>query len=207
MARLIRKHTFTSSILEDKPSKLGLLLLLDKLLVLLFAFFILFVPEKNAHISNALRNGLDMLIAVLIFITGYIAVTASFQLEGERKRKKKTCRDGGNNRELIDKLTRLMEDQKPYLDSEISLVKIADMLDISENELTRLLNQEMSTNFYTLINDYRMEAVLTKLKESDKRKYTIMASAYESGFNSKSTFYRIFKEYTKLTPKEYLSEI
>jgi AraC-like DNA-binding protein len=207
MIKLIRKHTFTSSILEDKPSKLGLLLLLDKLLVLLLACFILLVPEKNAQISNALRYSLDMLIAVLTFISGYLAVTASLDLEGQRERKKKKYSDSRNNRELIDKLTRLMEDQKPYLDSEISLVKIADMLDISENELTRLLNQEMRTNFYTLINNYRMEAVLKKLKESDKRKYTIMASAYESGFNSKSTFYRIFKEYTKLTPKEYLAEI
>lgn len=98
-----------------------------------------------------------------------------------------------------------MEDQKPYLDNELSLVKMADMLEISEYELTRLLNHEMDTNFYTLVNDYRMENVLKLLKESDKRKFTIMASAYESGFNSKSAFYRIFKEYTKLTPKEYLA--
>lgn len=206
MIKGIRKLTLTSSMLEDKPSRLSLLLLLDKLLVLLLACFILFVPDKNAQISSALRNFLDMLIAVLAFITGYMAVTATFPLEGQRKRKNKTHVNGGNSRELIEKLTRLMEDQRPYLDSELSLTKMADMLDIGENELTRLLNQEMNTNFYTLINDYRMEAVLKKLKASDKRKYTIMASAYESGFNSKSTFYRIFKEYTKLTPKEYLAD-
>jgi AraC-like DNA-binding protein len=201
-----RKLTYSGSLWEDVPSKLGLLLLLDKLLVLLFACFILFFPAKNAQSSTAIRNSLDMLVAVLIFITGYISVTASFHLEAQRKSKYRKNKDSRNGKGLIGKVKRLMEEQKPYLDCELSLVKMADMLELSENELTRLLNHEMNTNFYTLVNDYRMETVLKKLKESDKRKFTIMASAYESGFNSKSTFYRIFKEYTKLTPKEYLAE-
>jgi AraC-like DNA-binding protein len=201
-----RKKTITGSLIEDIPSRLSLLLLLDKLLVLLFAFFILLIPEKNANSSSAIRNSLDILVAVLTFITGYITVTALFQMEGQKKGKKKKYEDSTNTPELIEKVTRLMEDQKPYLDNELSLFKMADMLEISEYELTRLLNHEMDTNFYTLVNDYRMESVLKLLKESDKRKFTIMASAYESGFNSKSTFYRIFKEYTKLTPKEYLAE-
>lgn len=201
----LRKKTTASGLLEDSPSRLNLLLLIDKLLVILFAFFILLIPENNVNSSSVIRISLDILVAVLTFITGYITVTALLQEEGQKKEKKKEYGDSRNTPELIEKLSRLMEDQKPYLDNELSLVKMADMLEISEYELTRLLNHEMDTNFYTLVNDYRMENVLKLLKESDNRKFTIMASAYESGFNSKSTFYRIFKEYTKLTPKEYLA--
>jgi AraC-like DNA-binding protein len=206
LIRHARKLTFTGSLLEDTASKLSLFLLFDKLLVLLFACLILVNADMHADISTAIRNSFDILVAVLVFITGYMTVTALFRLEGQKHKKYRKNEDKGNNPELVEKVKRLMEDQKPYLDNELSLVKMADMLGISENELTNLLNQEMNTNFYTLVNDYRMETVLKKLKESDKRKYTIMASAYESGFNSKSTFYRIFKEYTQLSPKEYLVE-
>ena len=155
-----RKLNYTGSILEDTPSKLGLFLLLDKLLVLLLGCIILFMPEQNEQRSGAVINSMHMLVAVLVFITGYMAATAPFQRGGQKKQRHVKLADGTTNPELIEKLTQLMEDQKPYLDSELSLVKMADMLEISENELTRLLNQEMNTNFYSLVNDYRMEKSL-----------------------------------------------
>ena len=99
-----------------------------------------------------------------------------------------------------------MKEQKPYLDCELTLEKMSRMMGVSENELTRLLNHDMETNFYKLVNDYRIETVLAKLEDSDHRRFTIMASAYESGFNSKSAFYRIFKAYTRMTPGEFLAK-
>ena len=183
-----------------------MLLLVDKLLVLLFACYLLIFPAKNEDSYIATRNSMHFLIAILTFVTGYMTVSALFQSESQKKGMKQKKMVSGDAQELIGKVNRLMHDQKPYLDNELTLDKMADMLELSENELTRLLNHEMDTNFYTLVNDYRMETVLKKLKDSDRRKFTIMASAYESGFNSKSTFYRIFKEYTQRTPKEYLDE-
>jgi AraC-like DNA-binding protein len=41
-----------------------------------------------------------------------------------------------------------------------------------------------------------------KLLESDT-KYTNLGIAFDCGFNSKSSFHRIFKEVTGLTPSEY----
>jgi AraC-like DNA-binding protein len=202
----LKKKTIAGSLLEDPWSRLSMLLLLDKGLVLLFACFIFFFPVKNEDSYPAMRNSMDILVTLLTFVTGYMTVTALFTSAAPEKRKKQKKVEDENTLALIAKVNRLMQDQKPYLDHELTLDKMADMLELSENELTRLLNHEMETNFYALVNDYRMETVLEKLKVSDNRKFTIMASAYESGFNSKSTFYRIFKEYTKLTPKEYLAE-
>ncbi len=202
----LKKKAIPGSLLDDTQSKLSMLLLVDKLLVLLFAFYLLIFPAKNEDSYIATRNSMHFLIAILTFVTGYMTVSALFQSESQKKGMKQKKMVSGDAQELIGKVNRLMHDQKPYLDNELTLDKMADMLELSENELTRLLNHEMDTNFYTLVNDYRMETVLKKLKDSDRRKFTIMASAYESGFNSKSTFYRIFKEYTQRTPKEYLDE-
>ena len=49
-----------------------------------------------------------------------------------------------------------------------------------------------------------MAAVKEKLLEPDSKKYTILSAAYESGFNSSSTFYRIFKEHTGMQPKAFI---
>jgi AraC-like DNA-binding protein len=179
---------------------------LDKLLVLLFACFIILSFSRNEESPLTLKNSFHFLVTILSFITGYLAVTASFHTEVQHKRENRRNMIDQNNEGLIEKLTLIMREQKPFLDCELTLEKMSHMLEISENELTRLLNHEMNTNFYKLVNDYRIETVLKKLKETDRGRFTIMASAYESGFNSKSTFYRIFKEYTRMTPVEFLDK-
>lgn len=201
-----KKKTFTGSIFKDKQFKINAMLLLDKLLVLPIACVILFFPFKNENSSSAAGFSFHFFAAILTFTTAYMTVTAAFHGEFQKKKRHKKFRDSTNNLGVIEKLNRLMEEEKPYLDCELSLEKMAQMLDLSENELTRLLNHEMDTSFYNLVNDYRMETILQILKEPSSRRFTIMASAYESGFNSKSTFYRIFKEYTGISPREYLSK-
>lgn len=106
--------------------------------------------------------------------------------------------------DMVKRVIQLMEEQKPYLDCELTLGKMADMLGLSEYELTGLLHNEMQTSFYDLINGYRLTAVKEKLLEPDSKKYTILSAAYECGFNSSSTFYRIFREHTGMQPREYM---
>lgn len=202
----LKKKTIPGSFLKDVRFKMSFMFLLDKLVALLFACFIILSSNMSEDSSLTLKNSFHCLVAILSFITGYLAVTASLQTEVPKKRKIRRDMTGHNNRGLVEKVTRVMKEQKPFLDCELTLEKMSRMLEVSENELTRLLNHEMDTSFYKLVNDYRIETVLKKLKESDQGRFTIMASAYESGFNSKSTFYRIFKEYTRMTPTEFLEK-
>jgi len=202
----LKKKTIPGSFLKDVRFKMSFMFLLDKLAVPLVAGFILLSLNRNADNSHTLKDSLHFLVAILSFITGYLAVTASFHTDVLKKQKIRRNKTGQNNAGLTEKVTRMMREQKPYLDCELTLEKMSQMLEVTENELTRLLNHEMNTSFYKLVNDYRIETVLKKLKETDHGRFTIMASAYESGFNSKSTFYRIFKEYTRMTPMEFLEK-
>jgi AraC-like DNA-binding protein len=63
----------------------------------------------------------------------------------------------------------------------------------------------MGMNFYNLVNEYRIKEVKERMKSDDYRQLTILAIAYDSGFNSKSSFNTIFKEKTGETPSEYLA--
>lgn len=91
-----------------------------------------------------------------------------------------------------------------YQDSEISLAKMAKLLNIPAYKLSITINEKMKTSFYDLINSKRIDASLGLLKSN--KGFTIEAIALEVGFKSKSTFYRAFKKHKGITPSDYLSK-
>lgn len=104
---------------------------------------------------------------------------------------------------ISQKLLEFMKTGKPYLDEELSLQKLSLLIDISTHQLSQTINQGLNTNFYKFVNAYRIEEVKKKLTDPEFEKYSILGIAFESGFNSKSTFNKIFKEETGMTPSEF----
>lgn len=86
---------------------------------------------------------------------------------------------------------------------ELTLKDLASALDIYPHYITQVLNTVFNQNFYDFINNYRIEEVKERLRDSQYRNLTVLAIAYDCGFNSKSTFNRIFKQKTGLTPTQY----
>lgn len=104
---------------------------------------------------------------------------------------------------LLRRLLALMEEQKPYLQGDLKLRDLADMLDISTHHLTQLLNQRLGKNFYDFVNAYRIEEVQRRLVDPTYQSFSILAIALDVGFNSKTTFNRLFKQHTETTPSQY----
>jgi AraC-like DNA-binding protein len=100
-------------------------------------------------------------------------------------------------------LSNIMSKQKPYLNEKLTVSDLADMLKISRHHLTEILNEHLGKNFYTFVNEYRLEEVKQKLIDDRMAHFTILAIAYECGFNSKSSFNTLFKQDTGHTPSEY----
>lgn len=107
------------------------------------------------------------------------------------------------NQSSIDHLQDYMQHEKPYLKPELTLVELAEQVNMSRNELSALINNDINSNFYLYVNKFRVEHVKLQMKEDAQKQFTILALAYESGFNSKSTFNTVFKKVTGLTPSEY----
>jgi AraC-like DNA-binding protein len=107
----------------------------------------------------------------------------------------------------LQKLTRLMEEEKPYLDGELTLQELSDKLGITKHHLTQILNTKLIRNFYAFVNEYRIEEVKRRLADPKNRNLKIMSIAYDSGFNSKTSFNTIFKNHTGMTPSEYLEKV
>lgn len=117
--------------------------------------------------------------------------------------KKTNAQDNPQSDIVSQKLLKFMETERPYLDEELNLQKLSLLMDISTHQLSQTINQGLSTNFYKFVNAYRIEEVKKKLTDPEFEKYSILGIAFESGFNSKSTFNKIFKEETGMTPSEF----
>jgi AraC-like DNA-binding protein len=96
-----------------------------------------------------------------------------------------------------------MDKEKPFLKEDLSLAMLAGELGITANQLSQVINQKSGSNFFNFINSYRVEAVKEKFKDPAMAAYSILGIAYDSGFRSKSSFNKIFKETTGQTPLQY----
>ena len=100
-------------------------------------------------------------------------------------------------------LLELMVKQKPYLEPDLTLNSLAIRLDISLHHLSQIINQYEGQHFNDFVNKYRVEEFII-LASRDQR-YSYLALALESGFNSKSTFNTVFKKFKGVTPSKFMS--
>ncbi|NJK95779.1 MAG: AraC family transcriptional regulator [Bacteroidales bacterium] len=100
----------------------------------------------------------------------------------------------------------MMNDKKPYLEPKLTLNALAAELNISVNYLSQLINQYQGKNFYDFVNGFRIEEFKSRVLSPKNQHLTILALAFDSGFNSKSSFNLAFKKHTGLTPSEFLAE-
>ncbi len=103
--------------------------------------------------------------------------------------------------DLIASLIDLFEKENIYLQADISMQKVADLLHTNRTYLSAAIQEVLNTNFPTLINKYRIEKARTMLMDNSQ-KYSIEGIALNVGFNSKSTFNTAFKKFTGVTPSE-----
>ena len=100
-----------------------------------------------------------------------------------------------------------LKKNQSYLDPEYSINVLAQELQIPRHHITQSINGVLEKNFYTLINEYRVEEVIRRMNDKQYQMYTLLAIALDAGFNSKSAFNRIFKQITGKTPSEYKLEM
>lgn len=111
------------------------------------------------------------------------------------------------NPELAKKLTALMDKERPYLNPELDLNRLAELLEANPKQVSYTINRSFSKNFYEYVNSYRIEAFKQSVTEPENKKLTLLGLAFECGFNSKSTFNDVFKKATGKTPSQYAKQL
>jgi AraC-like DNA-binding protein len=103
-----------------------------------------------------------------------------------------------------NKIERVFEEEKLYLQPELTLSDLATRLRTNTSVLSAAINQNFDKNFNDFVNQYRVEEVKRQLKNPDNAHLSLLGIALECGFNSKSTFNRAFKKFTGQSPKEFV---
>jgi putative ABC transport system permease protein len=94
-----------------------------------------------------------------------------------------------------------------YQDAELSVSSLAEQLDMPAHELSRIINIGLKKSFSDFINEYRIRDVVIKMQDSAYDHITLLGIAFESGFNSKTTFHRAFRQMTGKSPAEYKNDL
>lgn len=102
-------------------------------------------------------------------------------------------------------LLQCMVTSKPYLNSKLSLRDLAARAEIPYYHLSTLLNQHLETTFYDFVNEYRVEEFISLRQDAQNDHFTLLSLAYDAGFNSKSSFYSIFKKQKGISPTDYFA--
>ena len=117
---------------------------------------------------------------------------------------KQSLLDDNEVKKYSKELLQIMKDNKLYLDPDLSLKELASHLELPANYVSQLLNLGFQKNFSEFINTYRVKEFKTRVLLEENKGLTLMAVAYDSGFNSKTVFNTFFKKTEGITPNSYL---
>jgi AraC-like DNA-binding protein len=105
------------------------------------------------------------------------------------------------------KLEQVMAEEKAYLENDLSLPKLAGKLQISPHEMSYLINEAFGENFFSFVNRYRVEEAKNLLLSQKHEQLNMLGIAFESGFNSKTTFNTTFKKMAGLSPSQFVQSV
>jgi len=174
-------------------------------------------------ILSTIENTAPILMAVYIYAMGYLGIrqpgifrptfSPRKPSEGEgpaapgeepvSTRYRKSGLDSATADDYLHRLLQCMETEKPYIQNDLTLQELAGMLDMRPHNLSEIINTRLERSFYDFVNGYRVEEVKRRLADPALANYTILAIAFDAGFNSKSTFNEFFKRQVGETPSAY----
>jgi AraC-like DNA-binding protein len=102
------------------------------------------------------------------------------------------------------KVLAYFEKEKSYLNPELTLSELATKLNTNTSVLSAVINTGFGKNFNDFVNEYRVNEFKRRAATPDSKHLTLLAIAFDCGFNSKATFNRAFKKVTDLSPKAFL---
>ncbi len=172
----------------------------------LFTLIIGFIIIWISYVLNIIENTVPYIIGPIMYsIVVYFLSYKAFQL-------KTTDIDGqvfqeNDNVLLFDQISKLVIEEKLYLESELSLSGLSKRIGKSTQKTSQIINQYAKQNFNDFINYYRIQDAKTKLLDHNNMNYTISSIAFDTGFSSLSSFNSAFKKFEGKTPSAYRKEL
>jgi len=127
-------------------------------------------------------------------------------LTSRKARQRKYAKSGLSDEQLLaykDRLEFFMHSQQAYLQSDLTLPKLAKAVECSVNHLSQVINSGFGMSFFDYVNRYRIEHAKDLLSRLSGQNGAVLNVAFTVGFNSNSAFYAAFKKCVGQTPAQY----
>ena len=175
--------------------------------IAVFSFVYGFYAIKQPVLANVLIGTVETVHGQKKARKGKENIDINDENNNKKKRYMRSGLTEAQARKYLDKILAFMDQEKPYLNRDLTIYDLSIQTGISRHHITQVLNDIYGRNFFTFINEYRVNEVIRRMKDPKNKNFTVLAIAYDSGFNSKSTFNTIFKNITNLTPTQYLDKL
>lgn len=202
-----QKNNFSFS--QNPINYMRFFLIAYGVLIAAWLFSFLNYALLNKYFTYINYNGVWVAIPVFIYVIGYYSLKQPelFRLPiSKPKEERKERLQPAEITVLKNKLDSLMLNEKVFLKSNLTLKEVAGMINTSTNNLSWLLNSVYNMTFYDFVNGYRIKEFLFKIKNKEHLQHTILALSLDVGFNSKSTFNKVFKATMNETPSHYIKK-
>jgi AraC-like DNA-binding protein len=176
--------------------------------VLIFSFFYTFLPLTSMR--GLMDAGLVVIMGFTFLFVNLIVIRAlnqpqiflSEQIAEKGKYAASTLPDH-QKQQMQKTLNGVMNDKKMFLDPDLTLDQLAEVVQTSPRKLSQVINELFQQNFFDYINSLRIEHAKHIITSVADQKLTVLEIMYQSGFNSKSSFNTLFKKKTGITPSEF----
>ena len=154
--------------------------------------------------------------AMLVLVIGFFGIRKGsiftstafdFDLEKALDAEEPAVKLTSEEEAFVHRLLEFMATERPHLNSDINLELLSRNMKVSPEYLSSILNSRLNQSFFDFINHYRVEEFKQLCKDPGKKNLTLISLAYDSGFNSKATFNRVFKREMNCTPSVYYSRV
>jgi len=138
---------------------------------------------------------------MVLAVVGHFETISPYAIASRKKKYASSGQSAEQRRALFARLQQEMETNAHFLRMDLNLGELAGLMAVTSRELSEAMNGEGGVSFYDFVSHYRVEAAEHLLLKQPHE--PILDIAYQSGFNSKSTFNKVFKTTTGQTPSEF----
>lgn len=147
--------------------------------------------------------GMAFLFSVVIICFAVWALKNPFLFRVEKEKYSSSGLSQKESKMYMEQLENLMKDEKMYLNPDLTLAKLSQKIGITSKQLSQVINQAEDINYSQYITGLRVSEAQKRLLSDEFKHYKISAIAYDSGFNSISSFNTAFKKIVHQTAISY----
>ncbi|HAS41596.1 MAG TPA: hypothetical protein DCS93_14035 [Microscillaceae bacterium] len=147
-----------------------------------------------------------IMYAIGVYVISVIVLRGQQEVGRPKRKYQSSNLSADKAHQLKLKLEEYMHSEQPYLDPDLTLGKLAQMLATTSHELSQVINESFGQSYAEYINGHRLQMAQNLLTDLNHRDTKIASIAYDCGFNSISSFNTLFKKHTQLTPSQYKAQ-